>query len=91
MSALAVLSGTGMLMTTFSAKSLLLKALLAFTFTCSSILTLVSSGRGVGAGGWQVIQPTGNHCLNLGEGVGATAFKQFGRGRGWGGGEGFRG
>jgi len=35
MSALAVLSGTGMLMTTFRANSLLLKALLAFTFTCS--------------------------------------------------------
>ena len=36
MSALAVLSGTGMLMTTFRANSLLLKALLALTFTCNS-------------------------------------------------------
>ncbi len=34
MSALAVLSGTGMLITTFRANSLLLKALFAFTFTC---------------------------------------------------------
>jgi len=37
MSALAVLSGTGMLITTFRANSLLLKALLAFTFTCSQM------------------------------------------------------
>ncbi len=42
MSALAVLSGTGMLITTFKANSLLLKALFAFTFTCSQAFAFIS-------------------------------------------------
>lgn len=42
MSALAVLSGTGMLITTFNANSLLLKALFAFTFTCSQTFAFIS-------------------------------------------------